>query len=97
MKLTKYHFNFLAKEIAPMIQPVYIRNGKFTEAVQTFSRNPNFNKDTFAFVSSESWENQNIKPPCDPDDFGVLEKDIFPDFQDTTLLENDDDTQPEAA
>ena len=52
-RLTKQHFEWLAKEIAPML-----REGKadeFADLVQTFGRNGNFQRSKFIDVSATSW------------------------------------------
>ena len=93
IRMTKYHFEFLAREIAPMLDPVYIRNGSFANSVKIFSGgNSRFNKERFLRVSKESWENANVTPDCDPDDIGVLEKDLIP-----TTTEKSNGTDEKAA
>jgi hypothetical protein len=41
-KLTAYHFEFLATEIAPMIDPAYIENDSFARTIKSFANNPRF-------------------------------------------------------
>jgi len=88
MRLTRKHFRFLAKEIAPMLNGVYISNGSWTKAVKEFGRNSKFQSELFTYVSQESWENANVQPDCDPDDVGVLEKDFIPNNQPTMERKN---------
>tara|TARA_A100000164_G_scaffold285212_1_gene258155 strand:- start:376 stop:666 length:291 start_codon:yes stop_codon:yes gene_type:complete len=88
IKMTRYHFEFLAKEIAPMINGVFIRNGSFNKTVREFARNPRFDLGKFDYVSTKSWEDANIQPDCDPDDVGVLEEDFIPNNQQTMERKN---------
>ena len=81
MRLTRKHFGFLIKEIAPMLNGVYINNGKWTKAVKEFSNHSEFDSKWFTYSSTRSWENANVNPDCDPDDVGVLEDDFIPHTQ----------------
>ena len=77
MRLTRKHFKFLAKEVAPMLKGIYIENGEWAKVIKEFGRNSKFQSELFTFKSKESWENVNVKPDCDPDDVGVLEDDFI--------------------
>ena len=80
-KLTAYHFEFLATEIAPMIDPAYIENDSFARTIKSFANNPRFDIARFSQKSKESWEDVNVKPDIDPDDIGVLENDHIPHLE----------------
>ena len=88
MRLTRKHFRFLVKEIAPMLNGVYINNGKWTRAIKEFGRNNQFDSQLFTYKSKEYWEDANVQPDCDPDDVGVLEKDIIPNDKPTMERKN---------
>ena len=62
-RLTKQHFEWLSKEIAPMLQ-----EGKadvFASMVQEFGKNSDYKKAKFIDVSATSWQLHNEK--CEPD------------------------------
>jgi len=54
MKLSRQHFEFIAKEIAPLCD-VYQLDA-LTEAVRIASKNPRFDSDKFKRRAKESWD-----------------------------------------
>lgn len=58
INLTQKHFQWLAKQIAPLIQ-----NGKlsdFQELVENFCQNRKFDPDLFRKISEEHWSTQQM-------------------------------------
>ena len=62
-RFTKMHYQFLAKEVAPLLQEG--KADEFADLVQTFGRNGNFQRSKFIDVSATSWQLAN--QPCQPD------------------------------
>jgi len=62
-RLTKQHFEWLAKEIAPMLQEG--KADEFANMVQEFGKNSEFKKAKFIDVSATSWQLHN--EICEPE------------------------------
>ena len=62
-RLTKQHFEWLAKEIAPMLQEG--KADEFANLVQEFGKNSEFKKAKFIDVSATSWQLHNER--CEPE------------------------------
>ena len=60
-RFTKMHYQFLAKEVAPLLQAG--KADEFADLVQTFGRNGNFQRSKFIDVSATSWHLKNDLEP----------------------------------
>ena len=68
-RLTKQHFNWLAKEIAPMLQAD--KADEFADAVQIFGINSEFKRSKFIDVSATSWILENEVTESQPIDDSI--------------------------
>ena len=68
-RLTTQHYNWLAKEIAPMLQAG--KADEFANAVQTFGKNSKFKRSKFIDVSATSWTLENEITEPDPIDDSI--------------------------
>lgn len=68
-RLTKQHFEWLAKEIAPMLQEG--KADEFANLVQEFGKNSEFKKAKFIDVSATSWQLQNERYQPEPIDDSI--------------------------
>lgn len=68
-RLTKQHFEWLAKEIAPMLQEG--KADEFANLVQEFGKNNQFKKAKFIDVSATSWQLHNERSEPEPIDDSI--------------------------
>ncbi len=65
--MTKKHFVWLAKEVAPLVYQDKI--GDFVQSVKNFSGNPHFDKQRFTEALEKAWLDQRAENDIGPEDY----------------------------